>query len=256
MTSDIAVKYFGNGSSDVAVAARNAVGNFMTIDGYRFRAIGVYSPISGSLFNSLAGSGTVVLPMSTYDNIAPGPIDILVIYPHDPNNPDAAIAATLAALRHIHGPQAQYTTQNGVQALGIFQSILSAVSVGLSAIGAVALVVAGIGIMNIMLVSVAERKREIGIRKSIGASRNDIVLQFLLEAVILASIGGGTGLILGMGATIGAASYISQQLGTVIIPYLLLVCIAIVFSIGIGIAFGMYPALRAAQLDPVEALRS
>jgi putative ABC transport system permease protein len=141
-------------------------------------------------------------------------------------------------------------------ALGIFQNVLNIIAAGLSAIGAVALVVAGIGIMNIMLVSVVERTREIGIRKSIGASRADIALQFLMESVILSILGGGTGMLLGLLATVGAASYISSQLGAAIVPYLLLVCIAIAFSIGIGMAFGLYPAIRAARLDPVEALRS
>jgi putative ABC transport system permease protein len=134
--------------------------------------------------------------------------------------------------------------------------VLNIIGVGLSAIGGVALVVAGIGIMNIMLVSVTERTREIGIRKSIGASRNDIALQFLMEAILLALIGGGTGMILGLGVTIGGAQLISRQLGAVIIPYVLIVSIAIAFSGAVGLIFGMYPALRAASMDPIESLRS
>jgi putative ABC transport system permease protein len=134
--------------------------------------------------------------------------------------------------------------------------VLSIVGTGLSAIGGVALVVAGIGIMNIMLVSVTERTREIGIRKSIGASRSDITLQFLMEALLLSLVGGGIGMALGLGITIGAASVISQKLGEILIPYLLIVSIAITFSIAVGMVFGMYPAVRAAKMDPIEALRS
>jgi putative ABC transport system permease protein len=247
MTYDIADKYFPNG---------NAVGNFLTINGSRYEVVGVYAPISGSLFNSLAGTAQIYIPYSTFHRIVPGPLDSLFIYPTDPNNADAALDAVKAALQHIHSSKAQYLTQSGAGALAVFQNVLNIIAAGLSAIGAVALVVAGIGIMNIMLVSVVERTREIGIRKSIGASRGDIALQFLMESVILSILGGGTGMVLGLLATVGAASYISSQLGAAIVPYLLLVCIAIAFSIGIGMAFGLYPAIRAARLDPVEALRS
>jgi putative ABC transport system permease protein len=247
LTYDLADKYFPNG---------NAVGGWLSINGSRYEVVGVYAPISGSLFNSLAGTGQIYIPYTTFHRIVPGPVTGLLIYPTDPNNADAALAAVKSELQHIHTSKAQYLSQSGTSALGIFQNVLNIIAAGLSAIGAVALVVAGIGIMNIMLVSVVERTREIGIRKSIGASRADIALQFLMESVILSILGGGTGMVLGLLATVGAAAYISQQLGAAIVPYLLLVCIAIAFSIGIGMAFGLYPAIRAARLDPVEALRS
>jgi len=107
-----------------------------------------------------------------------------------------------------------------------------------------------------MLVCVTERTREIGIRKAIGANRSNIILQFLMEAVVLSIIGGGIGMGLGLVATIGAASILSKQLGELLIPYLLIVSIALTFSIAIGMVFGTYPAVRAASLDPIEALRS
>jgi putative ABC transport system permease protein len=247
MTYDMADKYFPNG---------NAVGSWITINGSRYAIVGVYAPINGSLFNSLAGTGQIYIPYTTFHRVVPVPVDSLLVYPTDPNNADAALDAVKAELQHIHSTKAKYFTASGAGALSIFQNVLNIVSTGLSAIGAVALIVAGIGIMNIMLVSVVERTREIGIRKSIGASRTDIALQFLMESIILAILGGGTGMLIGLLATVGAATYISKQLGAAIVPYLLLVCVAIAFSIGIGMAFGLYPAVRAARLDPVEALRS
>ncbi len=199
----------------------------------------------------------VILPYTTfYDDFSPGDLDYLIIYPSNQSQADAVGKAAVAALQRIHGNRAQYQVQNGAGIIGAFDGTLNVMAAALSAIGGVALVVAGIGIMNIMLVSVTERTREIGIRKAIGARRGDIALQFLMEAVVLAIAGGGTGMLLGLFATIGAASIISQQLGEVIIPYLLIISIALSFSIGIGMIFGTYPAIRAAGLNPIEALRS
>jgi putative ABC transport system permease protein len=110
--------------------------------------------------------------------------------------------------------------------------------------------------MNIMLVTVTERTREIGIRKSIGASRRDIILQFLMEAVVLALIGGGIGMLLGIGFTALGSYALSKQLGDLVVPYVLVVSIALGFSGAVGMLFGLYPAYRAAALDPIEALRS
>ncbi len=247
LTSDVANKLFGNSP---------ALGKEIVLNGGHFTVAGVYPELQGSFFNALAGSNAVVIPYTTFHRIIPGEADGLLIYSTDPSNANSAIEIAKAALRHIHGPRAQYADQNGQSQVQAFETVLNIVGVGLSAIGGVALVVAGIGIMNIMLVSVTERTREIGIRKSIGASRNDIALQFLMEALLLALAGGGTGMLLGLGGTILGAELISKQLGAVIIPYVLIVSIALGFSIAVGMLFGMYPALRAASMDPIEALRS
>jgi putative ABC transport system permease protein len=121
----------------------------------------------------------------------------------------------------------------------------------LSAVAAVSLLVGGIGIMNIMLVSVTERTREIGIRLAIGARERDVLLQFLIEAVVMSALGGVLGIILGLAGSAAAASALK-------LPFVLrpeIVALAVVFSAGVGVGFGYFPARRAARLDPIEALR-
>ena len=249
ITEDVVHEFFGD---------QPAVDQDLRVNGGRYRVTGVYADIKGSFFNSIAGSSTLIIPYTTYhNNIAlDTPPDFLVVYPTDPLGGDAVAQEAITALQHLHGDRAQYKTQNGAQTLAVFENVLNIVGIGLSAIGGVALIVAGIGIMNIMLVSVTERTREIGIRKSIGASRGDIMTQFLMEAVLLSLGGGLTGMLIGILATVGAASLLSKQLGTLLIPYLLIVSIALLFSLLVGTVFGSYPALRAAQMDPIEALRA
>jgi putative ABC transport system permease protein len=121
----------------------------------------------------------------------------------------------------------------------------------LGAVAAVSLVVGGVGIMNIMLVSVTERTREIGTRLAVGAMARDVLLQFLVEAVMLATLGGIIGIILGLSA--GAAATHSFQVPFVLNPSI--VMLSFLFSAAVGIVFGYFPAQRAAQLDPIEALR-
>ena len=247
LTSGAAEKFFGSDS---------AIGKDITIDGTHFTVAGVYPKLNGSFFNSLAGGDSAVIPFTTFYRIHHADPDGLLIYPAAGVDASVLQDAAKRVLQHIHGPRAMYDTQNGQSQLQILENVLDIAGTGLSAIGAVALLVAGIGIMNIMLVSVTERTREIGLRKSIGASKADIMLQFLMEALLLAIAGGGTGMLIGLAITIGGALLISQQLGAVIIPYVLIVAIALTFSIAVGTIFGLYPALRAATMDPIEALRS
>ncbi|HTW23984.1 MAG TPA: ABC transporter permease [Candidatus Baltobacteraceae bacterium] len=121
----------------------------------------------------------------------------------------------------------------------------------LGSIASISLLVGGIGIMNIMLVSVTERTREIGVRMAVGATEEDVQAQFLSEALVLSSLGGIAGIVLGM----VASAIISNVLHWTTVVSLLSVVVAVVFSAGVGIVFGYYPARRAARLDPIEALR-
>jgi putative ABC transport system permease protein len=153
--------------------------------------------------------------------------------------------------------QADFTTQSQQDILNTFSQITGILTLVLGAIAAISLVVGGIGIMNIMLVTVTERTREIGIRKAIGARRSDILLQFLIESMFLSGFGGIFGIVVGAGLSAylaSIASRISAQFPppVVSIPSVLL---AFGVSVGIGLFFGIYPANRAAALNPIEALR-
>jgi putative ABC transport system permease protein len=132
-----------------------------------------------------------------------------------------------------------------------FTSTTRVLTALLGAVAAVSLVVGGVGIMNIMLVSVTERTREIGTRLAVGAMAKDVLLQFLVEAVVLATLGGIIGILLGLG--VGAIATTAFKL-----PFVInvgIIVLAFGFSAAVGIVFGYFPAKRAAQLDPIEALR-
>jgi putative ABC transport system permease protein len=132
---------------------------------------------------------------------------------------------------------------------GSIQFFLSAL---LGGIAFISLLVGGIGVMNVMLVTVAERTREIGIRKAIGARRKDILRQFLIESVVMSGTGGSIGVAVGF-ATATIVTMVQSSFALVVTP--ISVAAALLFSAGVGIFFGYYPALRAARLDPIEALR-
>lgn len=144
-----------------------------------------------------------------------------------------------------------YKFESAEVQLGMINTILGTLSIAIGAIAAISLVVGGIGIMNIMLVSVTERTREIGIRKSLGARTNDILMQFLIESMIISAIGGTIGTILGIG--IAAIGMSFAGITVVIEPGVIL--LAVSFSALVGMFFGLYPARKAAKLDPIEALR-
>ena len=247
LTAPLAKRLFGTGSP---------LGAVVRVGGSRCTVIGVWAEIKGGLFNSAGAGDFFTIPYTMFHDLAPGPTDGLSMY--------AAPGVTLeelgddvtAVLRRLHGPDAKYVIQNNLATLQTFNTVLGVIANGLTAIGGVALVVAGIGIMNIMLVSVTERTREIGLRKSIGARNDDIALQFLLEAVLLSLIGGGAGTLLGFVAVVGAYGAVSSLVGPAPIPYVLIVSVAVGFSTLVGTVFGTYPALRASRLDPIAALRS
>jgi putative ABC transport system permease protein len=145
-----------------------------------------------------------------------------------------------------------FSVINQKDLLSIFGQITGVLTLFLGAIAGISLLVGGIGIMNIMLVSVTERTREIGLRKAVGAKRRDILAQFLIEAIILSLIGGVLGILLGSAGAMGI-SRLQSDLKAVVTPQSVL--LAISFSTAIGLFFGIYPATRASRLNPIEALR-
>jgi len=155
--------------------------------------------------------------------------------------------------RHRIGPsrEVDYTIRNLSEILAVSEQSSKVMALLLGAVASISLVVGGIGIMNIMLVSVTERTREIGIRIAIGAKRRDILLQFLTEAVLLTTCGGIIGMLLG----VAGARLIATLVGWPTLVSLDTIVIAFAFSAGVGVFFGFYPARKAASLNPIEALR-
>ncbi len=169
---------------------------------------------------------------------------------------DAAAQEVAEILRERHNirylDEDDFTIINQKDLITIFGDITRVLTIFLGAIAAISLVVGGIGIMNIMLVSVTERTREIGLRKALGATRQDILLQFLIEAVVLSLIGGMVGIGLG---TMGALTVSRLAQGVNAVVTVEAVALATGFSAAVGLFFGIYPATRAARLHPIEALR-
>jgi putative ABC transport system permease protein len=150
------------------------------------------------------------------------------------------------------GAPYSFAISTSVQLLAQFRSITAALFVGLVTLSSIGLLVGGIGVMNIMLVSVTERTREIGIRKAIGARRGDIIMQFLTEAVVLTGLGGLLGMAGGYSISL-IARLILPSLPTLVPTWAVIAGIGV--SVGIGLFFGIWPASKAARLDPVETLR-
>ena len=167
---------------------------------------------------------------------------------------DDVQAEITALLRQRHRTTEQtddFTVRNQAEIAAAATATSQTLTLLLAAIAGVSLVVGGIGIMNIMLVSVTERTREIGIRMAVGAHGSDVLLQFLIEAVILSSMGGFIGILLG----VGSSQLISKFNGWPVLVSSTSVIVAFVFSAAVGMFFGFYPARKAAQLDPIDALR-
>src|SRR4030095_11876240 len=173
----------------------------------------------------------------------------------DPQQLDAAQQQIVSLLRQRHnirpGRDDDFTVRNQQEIAEAATATSRVMTLLLGAIAGVALVVGGIGIMNIMLVSVTERTREIGVRMAVGAHGNDILTQFLIEAVTLRSVGGEMGIICGIGSSRIVCAYAHWP--TLI--SLSSILIAFLFSAAVGVFFGFYPARQAARLDPIEALR-
>jgi putative ABC transport system permease protein len=171
----------------------------------------------------------------------------------DPDQAQAEITELLRERRNIsYLDTDDFNILSQDDLISVFGDILGALTIFLGAIAAISLLVGGIGIMNIMLVSVTERTREIGLRKAVGAKRRDVLMQFLVEAVTLAVLGGAIGIVLGVSGAFGIGAAFESFQAVVGLDAIL---IALLFSMGVGLFFGIYPAYRASRLSPIEALR-
>jgi len=248
VSAKLAQKLFG--------ADGDAIDKSLDIRGSRFRIVGVADSDTGTAANYFGGSFYFVMPYTTYHSFDAGRVDALLVWTDTPKDEDSVRASVLDVLAREHGAAAKYTVQSTRESQEQVARVLNIVAAGLTAIGGISLFVAGIGIMNIMLVSVTERTREIGIRKAIGARRSDIVLQFILEAVLLSLAGGALGIGLALLIIAGSSGFLASKLGSLPIPYGAVILLGIAFSLIVGVGFGVYPALRASRMQPVEALRS
>jgi len=217
--------------------------------------------IAKSQFDTFGMGNDENMPVMTYtptgfvEQLFPNDalIDRVMITSDDKEKIEAAGKTTIKLLENRHGNRGRdiYKAENVLKQLDQINKVLGIFTAFIGAVAAISLIVGGIGVMNIMLVSVTERTREIGIRKAIGATTKTILLQFLTESVIITLIGGIIGMILGILAAYGLGAF--ANITPVVSP--MVIVGTVIFSSIVGIFFGIYPAKKAADLDPIEALR-
>ena len=234
------------------------LGAIIKIGGNPYRVIGVMSDL-GSFFGQ-SRDNSVFIPITTYqkyykDIPLPESVFFIIVRPRDRSVVKTCIEEMRDVLRRQRQLKFSDADNFGISSqdslLDIYNRLTGATYLVLTAVSAVALMIGGIGVMNIMLVSVTERTREIGIRKAVGATRAGILSQFLIEAVVLTGIGGILGLIIGE-----IASFLLNTFSPLpaFVPWWA-IAVGIFVSVAVGVVFGLYPAWKAAKLDPIEALR-
>jgi len=237
------------------------VGQTLRIEGQPFHIIGLLAPKGGGAFGSQ--DDVILIPFSTAQSRlirrANNQVDLVYLQALDADTVNAAHDEAVQILRSRHriliGPD-DFTVMSQKDIVSTVQNITGVFTIFLGGIAGISLLVGGIGIMNIMLVSVTERTREIGLRKALGARKRDILVQFLSESSLLSLIGGLIGI--GLGWLISfIVSQVATASGTPFTPVVGIQAIAMatLFSTAVGLFFGIYPANRAASLEPVEALR-
>ncbi|NNE67963.1 MAG: FtsX-like permease family protein [Pyrinomonadaceae bacterium] len=251
------VVVLGKDVVDALFPNQEPIGKVVKIGGRPFHVVGVMGDL-GSIFG-ISRDNSVFIPLTTFQKYwkdIPYPIMVfaIIIRPTDRSKVALATEEMREILRRQRGvkldqPDSFYITSQDAL-LEIYNQLTGATYLVLTAISAVALMIGGIGVMNIMLVSVTERTAEIGIRKAVGATKRNIVSQFLIEAVVLTSTGGVIGLVIGELASLLMNRYSPLP---AFVPWWAIV-VGLGVSVFVGVVFGLYPAWKAAQLNPIEAL--
>ncbi|HOL73367.1 MAG TPA: ABC transporter permease [Bryobacteraceae bacterium] len=230
-----------------------AVGQVIKIHGLQFTVIGTFKEkVSSFGLSELAGE-SILIPITVMSYFVPVErIDPMYVQARSTAEVPAVTEAVRQILESRHRPGAKYLVENLTAILDAANKIALVLTAVLVMVSAIALVISGIGIMNIMLVTVTERTREIGVRMAVGAARRDILQQFLMEAVVISVAGGLAGILIGVALPLSVRFLMPE----VEIPISKLsIAIAFVVSCTVGLVFGMLPASRAARLNPTEALR-
>lgn len=249
VTGNRKVVVIGNKIADKLFAGLDPLGQNVTINRVRFEIIGVIEKKSDGGFGGPDFDSAVYIPITTaksalgQDKMS----NILVQAASKKDIEDAKVKIRTILEKRLNKEDFSVTDQ--AEILKTIQTILGTLTVGLAGIAAISLVVGGIGIMNIMLVAVSERTKEIGLRKALGATPNNIMIQFLIESAVLSTLGGLIGIILGVLGTLAIKPFFPAT------PALDSVLLAFGVSLITGIVFGVFPARKAAKLSPIEALR-
>lgn len=257
VVSDKLVNNLFDGDTEAALGKKISV--YTDFEIYTFTVIGVYKYEQSVMNMSFAAeediSTSAYIPVSVAQKLSgatEGYSNITIMTSSTVSSANfAAVAENFLNKYYKNNENYQVTAMSMESILSTVDSMMSTMNIAIAAIAAISLLVGGIGVMNIMLVSVTERTREIGTRKAIGATNGNIRMQFVVESVIICSIGGVLGILFG-----GLLGYVGSTLiGAPALPKLPYILLAVGFSMAIGIFFGYYPANKAAKMDPVEALR-
>jgi putative ABC transport system permease protein len=237
--------------------ATDPLGETIRINNLPFKVVGVLTPKGTSAAMGDDQDDIVLVPITTLQKKITGQdwlrwIMVSAVSRQASYSAQQQITSLLRDRHRIRsGQDDDFMVRNLADMADLADQQARLFTVLLASIASISLIVGGIGIMNIMLVSVTERTREIGIRMAIGATEGDVQQQFLIEAVVLSLVGGAAGIVSGM----GASYLITQTLGWPVLVSPMAIVAAVIFSMAVGIFFGFYPARKAARLDPIEALR-